>query len=165
VCLRIWIVVLILVLLYYSTPSYANGVFLEGGQGIYYSTDSRTIFLSYQIDSPQLFGLNSNYNVALGSWNGPDHNNALILTKGIWMNLHGKTYISFEPGGAYIRRTTNNLGTRLQFAFRSALGIRTEEYDFSIGYKHFSNGKGIFHWTDTANFGENFITLQIGYLL
>ncbi len=163
--MRIWIAVLIPVLLYCSTPAYADGVFLEGGQGIYYSTDSQTIFLSYQIDSPQLFGLKSYYDVAFGSWNGPDHNNALILTKGIWINLYGKMYISLEPGGAYLRRTTSNLGTRLQFAFRSALGIRTEKYDFSIGYKHFSNGKGIFHWTDTSNFSENFITLQIGYLL
>jgi hypothetical protein len=163
--LRIWIVVFIPALLYCSSPAYADGVFLEGGQGFYHSTNSQAIFLSYQIDSSPLWGLNSYYDVALGSWNGPDHNNALVFAKGLWMNLYGKSYISLEPGGAYLRRTTSNLGTRLQFAFRSALGIRTEKYDLSIGYKHFSNGKGIFHWTDTSNFSENFITLQIGYLL
>jgi hypothetical protein len=158
-------VVLIPVLLYCSSPAYADGVFLEGGQGLFYSEDSQAIFLSYQIDSPQLLGFNSYYDVAFGSWNGPDRNNALILTKGIRINLSGKKYISLEPGGAYLSRTTSNLGTRLQFAFRSALGIKTEKYDFSIGFKHFSNGKGIFHWTDTSNLSENFITLQIGYLL
>ncbi|MGO9145646.1 MAG: acyloxyacyl hydrolase [Desulfomonilia bacterium] len=162
--MKICIVILIPVLLYYSTPVYADGVFLEGGQGFHYSTDSQVIFLSYHIDSPPLFGLNSYYNAALGSWNGSNHNNAISLTKGLWMNLSGKSYISFEPGGAYLRSTTENLGTRLQFAFRSALGIRTEKYDLSVGYRHFSNGKGIFHWTDTANYGENFITFQIGYL-
>jgi hypothetical protein len=156
---------LIPVLLYCSTPAYADGVFLEGGQGFYYSKDSQVIFLSYQIDSPPLLGLNSYYDLAIGSWNGPDHNKALVLAKGIRMNLSGNEYISLEPGGAYLERTTSNLGTRLQFAFRSALGIRSEKYDLSVGYKHFSNGKGIFHWTDKANFSENFITLQIGYLL
>ena len=52
---------------------------------------------SYQIDSSRLFGLNSYYDVALGSWNGPNHDNAIILAKGIWMNLPGKSYISLEP--------------------------------------------------------------------
>jgi hypothetical protein len=162
--MRMWMVVLIPVLLYCSTSAHADGVFLEGGQGFHYSTNSQAIFLSYQKDSPRLFGLNSYYDVTLGSWNGPNRNNALVLAKGLWMNLSDKSYITLEPGGAYLSRTTDNLGTRLQFAFRSALGIKTEKYDLSVGYKHFSNGKGIFHWTDTANYGENFITLQIGYL-
>jgi hypothetical protein len=163
--MRLWMVVLIPMLLYCSTPAYADGVFLESGQGFYCSTDSKVISFSYQIDTPPLLGLNSYYDVALGSWDGPDRNNALVFSKGIWMNLYGKAYISLEPGGAYLGRTTSNLGTRLQFAFRSALGIRTKNIDLSVGYKHFSNGKGIFRWTDTPNFGENFITLQIGYLL
>jgi hypothetical protein len=163
--LKIWIVVLIPVLFFCSTQACADGVFLEGGQGFYYSEDSRILFLSYQIDSPQLLGLNSYYDVALGSWNGPDRNTAIIFAKGLWLNLYRKSYITLEPGIAYVERTTSNLGTHLQFAFRSALGIRTEKYDLSVGYKHFSNGKGIFHWTDTTNLSENFITFQIGYLL
>jgi hypothetical protein len=163
--MRLFMLILIPVLLYCSTTAHADGVFLESGLGFYKSTDSQPIFLSYQIDSPPFFGLNSYYDVALGSWNGQNHNKALVLAKGIWMNLSGKSYISLEPGGAYLRRTTDNLGTRLQFAFRSALGIRTEKFDLSVGYKHFSDGKGIFHWTNTSNLSENFITLQIGYLL
>jgi hypothetical protein len=163
--MKTWVAVLITMLLACSTPAHADGVFLESGPGFYKSTDSQALFLSYQIDSPPLFGLNGYYDVALGSWNGPNRDKALVLAKGILMNLSGTSYISLEPGGAYLERTTANLGTRLQFAFRSALGLRTGKYDISIGYKHFSNGKGIFRWTEKANFSENFITLQVGCLL
>jgi hypothetical protein len=163
--LKFWIVVLIPVFLYCSTPACADGVSLEGGQGFHHSTNSQAIFLGYQIDSPQLLGLDSYWVASLGAWNGPERNTAVILAKGVSLNLDKKWYISFEPGGACIGRTTNNLGTRLEFAIRTALGIKSEKYDLSVGYKHFSNGKGIFHWTDTPNFGENFITLQICYLL
>jgi hypothetical protein len=163
--MRLCLVILIPILLYCSKPAHADGVFLENGLGFYKSTDSQAIFLSYQRDSPPLFSLKSYYDVAVGSWNGPNRNNAIVLAKGIWVNLSEKSYISLEPGGAYLGRTTENLGTRLQFAFRSALGIRIEKFDLSVGYKHFSNGKGIFHWTNKSNFSENFFTFQIGYLL
>ena len=162
--MKLWNVILIPVLLCATTSAHADGVFLEGGLGIHYSTDSQSMFLSYHIDSPPIFGLNNYYDVALGSWNGTNRNNAIVLAKGIWWNLPGKSYLSLEPGGAYIAKTTENLGTRLQFAFRFALGVRTEKIDLSAGYRHFSNGKELFHWTDTSNYGENFITLQIGYL-
>jgi hypothetical protein len=157
--------ILIPVFLCIATSALADGVFLEGGQGIFHSTDSQAVFLSYQRDSSPFFGLDSFYKVALGSWNGRNRNDAIILAKGIWWNLSGKSYFCFEPGGAYITETTHNLGTHLQFAFRFALGMRTEKIDLSVGYRHFSNGKGIFHWTKTQNFSDNFLTLQIGYLL
>jgi hypothetical protein len=163
--MKLWKVILIPVFLCAATSAHADGIFLEGGQGLFQSTDSQAMFLSYLIDSPPIFGLNSFYKVALGSWNGQNRNDAIVLTKGIWWNLSRKSYLCFEPGGAYITETTHNLGTHLQFAFRFALGMRTEKIDYSIGYRHFSNGKGIFHWTDTPNFSDNFITLQIGYLL
>ena len=158
-------VIFIPMLLFAATSAHADGVFLEGGQGLFQSTDSQAMFLSYQKDSPPIFGVNSFSKVALGFWNGQYRNDAIVLAQGIWWNLSKKSYLCFEPGGAYIKETTHNLGTHLEFAFRSAVGIRIEKYDLSVGYRHFSNGKGIFHWTDTPNFGENFITLQIGYLL
>lgn len=163
--LRSWILIFIHVILCCSNTACADGISLEGGQGFHHSSDSQVVFLCCRIDSPPLFGLDTFYNVALGAWNGPYDNHAFIVSKGFWTNLHGRSYISVEPGAAYVDRTTNNLGTHLQFAFRSALGIRAEKYDLSIGYRHFSNGKGIFRWTDTSNYGENFITLQIAYLL
>jgi hypothetical protein len=163
--MRLWILVLLTVFLYCSTPAHADGVFLEGGQGLFRSTDSQARFLSYQIDTPPILKLNGFYKVALGFWDGQYRNDVIVLAKGIWWNLPEKTYFSFEPGGAYIRYTTQNLGTHLQFAFRFALGMRTEKIDLSVGYRHFSDGKAIFHWTITPNYGENFITLQLGYLL
>ncbi|HPI93573.1 MAG TPA: acyloxyacyl hydrolase [Deltaproteobacteria bacterium] len=162
---RKWIAALVLGLLCCSATAYADSVYLEGGQGFHYSSDSQAVFLCYQMDSSPLWLLNTYYAVALGSWNGPEDNNALILAKGLWIDLDGEVYFTVEPGAAYLGRTTDNLGTRLQFAFRSALGMRVENCDVSIGYKHFSNGKGVFRWTDTPNHGENFITLQIVYLL
>ena len=163
--MRLWKVIFIPILLLATTSAHADGVFLEGGQGLFQSTDSQAMFLSYQKDSPPIFGFNSFYKVALGSWNGQNRNDAIIFAKGIWLNLSRKSYLCFEPGGAYITKTTHNLGTHLQFSGRLALGMRTEKIDLSIGYRHFSNGAGIFHWTDTSNFSDNFITLQIGYLL
>jgi hypothetical protein len=163
--MKLWSVILISVLLCATTSVHADGLFLEGGLGFHHSTDSQSIFLSYQIDSPPIFGLNSFYDVALGAWNGQNRNEAIVLAKGLWWNFPRKAYLCIEPGGAYIRKTTDNLSTHLEFAFRFAVGMRTENIDLSAGYRHFSNGKGIFHWTDTPNFGENFITLQIGYLL
>lgn len=160
-----WIAVLVLGLLCCSSPADADGIHLEGGQGFYYSSESQAVFLSYQRDSSPLWLLNTYQSVAIGSWNGPESNNALVLAEGLWISLDGQSYLTVEPGVAYLGRTTDNLGTRLEFAFRSALGIRAEKYDVSIGYKHFSNGKGVFRWTDTPNHGENFITLQIVYLL
>ena len=161
-----WEVIIIPVLFFATTSAHADGVFLEGGLGFQFSTDSQAMFLNYHIDSSPIFGLESFYDLELGSWNGQNHNDAIILAKGMWWDLPKNTYFSFEPGGAYMVKTSNNLGTHLQFAFRFALGMRTEKIDFSIGYRHFSNGAKVFHWTDPSNNnGENFITLQIGYLL
>jgi hypothetical protein len=164
-CLRIRIAILISILLCCFSSAHADGIFLEGGQGFHHSTRSQCLFLSYQRDSSPLFGLDSYYKAELGAWNGQHRNGAFVLAKEIRMTLHEKSYISFEPGAAYLRRTTDNLGTRLQFALRFALGMRTGQYDLSLGYRHFSNGKGVFHWTDTENYGENFVTFQIGCLL
>lgn len=148
-----------------ATPlAYADGVFLEGGQGIFRSTDAQAIFLSYQRDASPLFGINSFYKAAIGAWNGENRNEAIVLTKGFWWDLSGTSYFCFEPGGAYVTKTTDNLGTPLQFAFRFALGMRKDNFDYSIAFRHFSNGAGIFHWTEKANCSDNFITVQVGYL-
>ena len=163
--MRLCLVLLVPVFLFTATSAHADGIFLEGGQGIFHSTDSKAVFLGYQMDSSPIFGLKSFYKAALGSWDGKNRNDAIVLAKGIWCNLSGKSYLCFEPGGAYITETTHTLGTHLQFALRFALGMRAEKIDLSLGYRHFSNGEGIFHWSHTSNLSDNFITLQIGYLL
>ena len=163
--MRLWMVILIPMYLCTTISAHADGVFLEGGQGFFRSADSQVMHLSYQIDATSIFGLNIFYKGALGSWNGHNRNDAIVLAMGILWNLPRKSYICFEPGVAYITETTDNLGTHLQFAFRFALGMRLDKIDLSVGYRHFSNGDGIFNWSDAPNYGENFITLQIGYLL
>jgi Lipid A 3-O-deacylase (PagL) len=155
---------LFLVSLCTPTLSHADGVFLEGGLGFYKSSDSQAVFLRYQKESSPLFGIDSYYDAAIATWNGQNHNDAVIITKGIRIDLVKKTYFGFEAGGAYLERTTDNLGTRLQFAFRFVLGLKVEAFDLGFCYNHFSNGKGIFNWTSTPNYGENFFTLQLGYV-
>jgi hypothetical protein len=162
--MKLWMVILIPMYLCTTIPAHADGVFLEGGGDFFSSDESQVMFLSYQIDTPSVFGLDTFCKGALGFWNGPNRSEAIVLAMGILWNLPGESYICFEPGGAYITETTDNLGTHLQFALRFALGMRLDKIDLSVGYKHFSNGNAIFNWSDTPNYGENFITLQIGYL-
>jgi hypothetical protein len=157
------LIVLLVSVLCIPLAAKADGLLLESGLGFYESSNSEVLFLRYQMDSPPLFGFDSYYDFALGTWNGANHNDAIIITKGIRFGLTEKTHFDFEAGGAYLERTTNNLGTRLQFAFRFALGVKLEKLDIALGYNHFSNGKGIFQWTSTSNLGENFVTLHLGY--
>ncbi|MFA5073159.1 MAG: acyloxyacyl hydrolase [Nitrospirota bacterium] len=146
-----------------SNASYGDEILLEGGRGFHQSNHSEVFFLRYQKDSSPLFGLDSYYGLAAATWSGTAHNSAIILTKGIRFDVFRQVFAGFEGGGAYLKRTTRNLGTRLQFALRAFTGVRIESFDVGIGYNHFSNGKGVFGWTKTANHGENFVTLQVGY--
>jgi hypothetical protein len=148
-----------------SLPVYADGVFLEGGQGLFQSQYSQGVFLSYQKDSRPFFGIDGYYNISIGSWNDHYRNDVITLSKGFLWGFSDNKYLCFEPGGAYVTETTHNLGTHTQFSLKFALGMRKDKIDYSICYRHFSNGAGIFGWTTKANLGENFITLQIGYLL
>lgn len=157
------IAILICVLLFTAASAQGGSINLEGGPGFYKSLDSLSVFLNYHLDSSPFFGFRSFYGMSFGYWNGDNSNNAIILAKGILFNLSGDSYFCFEPGGAYVTQTTSNLGTPLQFSFRFALGARREDMDISLGYRHFSNGKGVFRWTEKANYGENFITVQAGY--
>lgn len=158
------LLVLLFSILCLSSMVRADGLLLDSGPGFYKSNNSEVVFLRYQMDSAPLFGFDSYYDFALGTWNGRNHNDAMIITKGIRQGLSEQMYFDFEAGGAYLERTTDNLGTRLQFAFRFALGVKVGKFDIALGYNHFSDGKGIFQWTSKSNLSENFITLQLGYL-
>jgi len=149
--------------MFFCLPAVArgDGLFAEGGEGFLFSSNTEALFVRYMKDARPLFGRESFYDFSVASWNGPNHDDAVAITRGLRWDWKEKNYFSFEAGGAYLERTTDNLGTRLQFAFRFAFGLKAEEYDISIGYNHFSNGKEIFHWSGPNN-GENFLTLQIG---
>lgn len=145
-------------------PAHADAVLLESGLGFHTSHHSKVLFLRYHKDSDPLFWFDSYYALGLATWSGKRHNNAAIIAKGVRWKFLETMHFDFEGGGAYIQRTTRNLGTRLQFAWRCALGLQTEKFDFALGYNHLSNGKSVFHWSNAPNLGENFITLHLGYL-
>ena len=134
---------------------------LESGIGVHHSGNTEAVFLRYQTDAPLLLGLEGYYEASLGAWNGPNHAGAIGISRGIQWFWDEKGYLAGSAGVGYINETTDNLGTRFQFLFRAALGLRGDQYDFSLGYVHYSNGKYFFGW-DGPNYGENYITLQFG---
>ena len=163
--MKLRIIILLTVIFCTAASAFADGLSVEAGQGIFHSADSRAVFIGYQMDSSfSIYSLNFYYKGAIGSWNGHNANNTAILALGIVMNLPEKWYLCFEPGGAYVEETTENLGTNLQFALRFAAGMKIDKIDISMAFRHFSNGDGIFDWSDTPNFGDNFLTLQAAYL-
>jgi hypothetical protein len=157
---------LVLIVLFSSSAAMAgnNELVLEGGLGFYKSYNSKAAFFRYQRYVSPFYGLDSYYSLAVADWSGPTHNSAILLTKGFRWNITDMIHFDFEGGGAYLRRTTDNLGTRAQFTFRAALGVKVKVFDIGVSYNHFSNGKGVFGWTKTSNISENFIMLQLGYL-
>ncbi len=159
--MRLWIFICVITLFYFAPPAHADGLFLEGGAGLLFSKNTEAVFLRYQKDAGPLFHHESFYDFSFASWNGPNHDDAVAITRGLKWNWKERNYFSFEAGGAYLKRTSDNLGTRLQFAFRFAFGVRAEKFDISIGYNHISNGKFLFGWSGPNN-GENFLSLQIG---
>jgi hypothetical protein len=162
---RILLVVLLAVFLFcFPVVSQADEVLLEGGLGFYKSYNSEAVFLRYQKYVSPFFGLGSYYSPALATWSGQTRNSAIILTKGFRWYMTESLHADFEGGGAYLDRTTQNLGTHFQFAFRVAMGVKLGTFDLGLGYNHFSNGKGVFQWTKTANLSENFVSLHVGYM-
>lgn len=68
-------------------------------------------------------------------------------------------------GAAYISRTTNHLGTHLQFRSAAFAGWATNKANcFRFGIEHFSNGGSLFGLPG-PNHGENFLTLGTGFPL
>lgn len=146
------------------TPAIAADVMsLEAGIGVHHSGNSEAVFLRYQIDAPLLLGLDGYYEASLGAWNGSNRAGSIGISRGVQWFWGEMGYLAGSAGMAYLTETTDNLGTRFQFLFRAALGRRGDQYDFSLGYVHYSNGKYFFGW-DGPNYGENYITLQLGRL-
>jgi len=161
--MRLRIVSLIVLLFSIPSASYADDLYVEGGVGIIHSRLSDAGFLRYYKDASPLLGLLSFYDFSYAHWNGRNENDAVAIGRGVLWSLTNEFYSSFEAGGAYLWQTTENLGTRAQFAFRLALGWKTGTFDISAGYIHYSNGQEIFRWSsDTPNKSENFVTIQIG---
>ena len=151
----------ILFLLALSPDVFADALSLETGQGFHHSGNTQALFVRYQKDAPLLFGQKGFYEGSVGAWNGPNRVETVGIARGLRFDWGGTAYFSAQFGLNYITRKTENLGTLFQFASRLTIGRSIGEYDVSLGYVHFSNGKYFFGW-DGPNYGENFVTVQIG---
>jgi len=152
---------ILLFLLVLSPDVLADTISLETGQGFHHSVETQALFLRYRMEAPPLFGQKGFYEAAVGAWNGPNRVETAGIARGLRFDWGEADYFSAQAGLHYITRTTENLGTLFEFAFRLAVGRTIGAYDLSLGYVHFSNGKYFFGW-DGPNYGENFVTVQIG---
>ena len=142
-------------------PSRAGILALAAGQGNIVSQNERGVFVRYLPDAPVLFGQAGYYDLALGHWDGPTHNTAVSIGRGLRWGSPRRIYFAAEIGVGYIDRVTEHLGTRGEFALGVAVGHRFGAYDLSLEQVHYSNGKLAFAWSG-PNRGENFLTLQVG---
>jgi len=142
-------------------PVFADGVFVEAGTGLLYSTGTNATLARYQHDTSRLFGLESFYEASYASWSGLDHNEAIGFARGLRWEYERNVSLTADMGAAHITRTTGHLGTPFQFVFRFSWDKRFGPADLSVGWIHYSNGKFIFHWAGT-NDSENFLTLSLG---
>ncbi len=141
----------------------ADGIFVEGGPGFMQSMSTNIVLLRYQKDTSPLFGKSSFYEGAYAYWNGNNHAQDVSLARGLRWTFEKDRYFSTALGAGYLDRETGNLGTHFEFYIRFAVGVRTDQYDFSLGYIHISNGKLFLGWKGPDN-GENFVTISMGGL-
>lgn len=155
---------LMLALVFAATPARGDLLAFESGRGDHNSRGTDAWFLRYQHDIQPLWGAKSFIEFAGGSWNGDTENRTVGGSGGLRYALTTRTYFSGSVGLAYVTDRTDYLGTHQQFQLRFALGWRMERVDLALAHSHYSNGRSIFGWNG-PNTGENFITLQLGYLL
>ncbi len=152
------------ILLFPALPASADSFSYETGLGFYDSEGSRVNLLRYRHDAGPLFGLDGFYEASYASWNGPYHDEAFALARGIeWLKTDDH-YMSFTLGLSRITRTTGNLGEPFQFYIRFGYEKTVGRALFSLGWIHYSDGKLIFGWPGNNN-SENFATFSVGILL
>ncbi len=159
----VWAVAVMACICSATADASADGIFVEGGPGFIQSLSTSVVLLRYQKDTSPLFGQSSFYEGAYLYWNGRNHAQDASLARGLRWTFEKDRYVSTALGAGYLDRETDNLGTRFEFYIRFAVGVRTDQYDFSLGYIHISNGKLFFGWKGPDN-GENFVTLSMGGL-
>jgi Lipid A 3-O-deacylase (PagL) len=154
---------LILALAFAAAPARADLLAFESGRGNHNSRGSDAWFLRYQHDMAPLWNSTGFIEFAGGAWDGSIKNRAFGAGGGLRYALTKRSYASLAAGLAWVTDRTENLGTHPQFQWRFALGWRVGRVDLALAQIHYSNGKSIFGW-DGTNVGDNFLTLQIGYL-
>jgi hypothetical protein len=154
---------LVLAVLFTGAPVHADLVAFEVGRGNHNTRGSDAWFVRYQHDIKPLWGGMSFIEFNGGAWNGHYENRTVGGTGGLRYALTKQSYFSAAAGLAYVTDRTDHLGTHPQIPWRFALGWRVGRVDVALAQIHYSNGKSIFRW-DHPNVGDNFITLQIGYV-
>jgi hypothetical protein len=147
-------------------PARADLVAFETGRGNHNSRGSDAWFLRYQRDMLPLWESTGFIEFAGGAWDGDTIKNRVLGAGGGLRHMITKSsYASLSAGLAWVTDRTDNLGTHPQFQWRFALGWRVGRADLALAQIHYSNGRSVFHWKrDRPNVGDNFLTLQIGYL-
>ncbi len=150
-------------LLFPTPPVSADSLSYEAGVGFFFSRSTTAYLLRYRHETSSLFGLSSYYEASYASWNGPDHNEAIGLARGIRWPRTTDGHLSLTAGLSRINRTTSNLGQPFEFYGRLAYEKNVSKVLFSIGWIHYSDAKFLFGWSG-PNKSENFLTLSIGIL-
>lgn len=148
----------------FAAPAARADLFaFESGRGNHNSRGSDARFLRYQHDMLSLWKFVGFIEFTGGSWDGDNKNSSVGAGGGLRYAFTKRSYFSTAVGIAYVTDRTDNLGTHPQFQWRFALGRRIGRVDLALAQIHYSNGKSIFRW-EGPNVGDNFLTLQIGYL-
>lgn len=142
-------------------PVFADGLFVEAGTGLLYSTGTSATLARYQHETSTLFGHESFYEASIASWSGQARDEAIGFARGVRWKYENNVSVSSDIGAAHISRTTEHLGTPLEFYFRFSWEKRMGGAEISVGLIHYSNGKFIFGWSG-PNDSENFLTLSLG---
>jgi len=149
--------------LFPTLPASADSLSSEAGTGFYFSAGTNAYFLRYQHETVPLFGLSSYYEASYAFWNGPDHAEAAVLSRGIRWARTMNEYLSITTGLSHISRTTSNLGQPFEFYGRLAYEKKVGKALFSIGWIHYSDAKFLFGWSGPNN-SENFATISLGVI-
>lgn len=150
-------------MLLYPCAAGADMLAISAGGGNLTTHQSNAVFFSYQKNAPNLFNLESLYDLTLGYWSGPTANSAITLARVVrWHVSPTSYYVAGMLGIGLVNQQTDNLGTNWQFIVRVAFGRKFGNYDLSIGETHYSNGKYLLNlpW-DEDNEGENFLTVTL----
>ncbi len=164
---RIWIIVGAAIIAWLGGTADVqaqDGIFLETGQGFYFSNDTEALILRYQRTAPPLFGLEGFYEAMGASWNGPNEATAAGLARGVrWPGPEQHSSLGLTAGLCHISRVTANLGQPFQFYGRFAAEERINSTLVSVAWFHLSDAKFLFNWSGRNN-SENFLTLSVGLL-
>ncbi len=132
-------------LLYFVTFPVKAQLSIGAGEDVSHARGTQAMFLTYQPRASHLDFL-------AGAWRGRYYGQAYGLA---YRCSFGRVFGTL--GAAYLPKANAISGTQANFDVN--FGFQATRH-WSILWQHFSNGRGIFHWTDRANVGWNFLVLK-----